>query len=889
MTQDEVEAELHDGTVLKFPAGTRVDKVSSEVKKHLASRPKPAEPQYDFSGMASPETSPAPRSFDFRAPTIPGRDIADWAGKKLGVGSTAKGVMHGVGGFVEDMSTPTSMALTAGTAALGGVGVPGKIVMAGLSGDALRRSAKDIGGIPADASTEDRASRYTGAGLNALLAVAPWLSGIRGLRRSPAAAPAAPEPVPMAPPAAEPAPVAPARAAVAPRPTPAEPVPVPAPQAAPAPRGTPPAMPVGEPTPQRRSLRAELARSSPSRVPAADQTRPTPEWSGRPAPSWREQPQLPTRAPSTPAADPVPTTPGPAASAAPRRGDWASQRSAPPSQAPAGSSRPASEMVPGTAETSRAGAMNDAVDSRMSEMSDLFESELGGLSGKAKYAAQTESSKGGFGKIGLKRAFPELSGIKESPGRIAEAIRKDGDNPLYLEVKRRIGAGVESEHGPAIESYAEGQAERGALQNEVGDDTFDPSRWQGQEGFARMLEHGLAKEIEPGDIEKFKALNAERRRKAPQPLPRPPASDFDVANQRNYDMLEKFFSTDEPGKKQTLREALRDMMVGTGGEEGFARIRDEDSIRPSTRSDQLFQRYHDASAKFRELVDQKAAIPREPRDAARKMKWEAMKRQVDAAWKDVEDATAARIAHATKPESPGDVLPFKRSDEGFARMKDEGREPSLGDVIRVMRYGRPVERSTNWVDNTPLDGMSAYRLDESGKSTAPIRGEFADRDSAHIGAGKLVGYGPDGEPLVSGFEGSEATQAQREMAEYGMSREDYLKAPRTEREIELEKKFRGQGGFARAKDDRQRGLFAGPAVPMPEPKKADPMQALHSEIAGMENTRRTGALRDVIGRVMQGSGSWAEKRKQLGLPAAEVPISKPEVDAILKRELGGVQ
>ena len=53
----------------------------------------------------------------------------------------------------------------------------------------------------------------------------------------------------------------------------------------------------------------------------------------------------------------------------------------------------------------------------------------------------------GFRRIGgykdlVFQMFPDLKGLKDSPGKIVEAIRKDKDNPLYLEIIERLKKGV---------------------------------------------------------------------------------------------------------------------------------------------------------------------------------------------------------------------------------------------------------------------------------------------------------------------------------------------------------------------------------------------------------------------------------------------------------------
>ena len=67
-----------------------------------------------------------------------------------------------------------------------------------------------------------------------------------------------------------------------------------------------------------------------------------------------------------------------------------------------------------------------------------------------------------LGKIRVKSAAPELADMPESPGRIAEAIRKDRDNPLYLEVKERVTEDTMERYADDIEMANE----RAAIQGE---------------------------------------------------------------------------------------------------------------------------------------------------------------------------------------------------------------------------------------------------------------------------------------------------------------------------------------------------------------------------------------------------------------------------------------
>lgn len=102
--------------------------------------------------------------------------------------------------------------------------------------------------------------------------------------------------------------------------------------------------------------------------------------------------------------------------------------------------------------------------------------------------------------------------------------------------------------------------------------------------------------------------------------------------------------------------------------------------------------------------------------------------------------------------------------------------PQIGETVRVIRYGHPVERSTNHATGEPHIGMSCYLLDHRGVVIGTVRAEFADRLAVYIGRGVLVGYGADDEPLVTAFRGRRATRAQEEIAYYGMMRAAWLTA-----------------------------------------------------------------------------------------------------------------
>lgn len=102
--------------------------------------------------------------------------------------------------------------------------------------------------------------------------------------------------------------------------------------------------------------------------------------------------------------------------------------------------------------------------------------------------------------------------------------------------------------------------------------------------------------------------------------------------------------------------------------------------------------------------------------------------------------------------------------------------PKIGQEIKFIRYGKPVKNSIDWTNNQNLKGMSVYSLDDNGAAQQTVRGEFSERKNVYIGKGKVVGYGPDDEPLVTDYTFRKATKLEDEKAEYGgISRKQWLK------------------------------------------------------------------------------------------------------------------
>lgn len=100
----------------------------------------------------------------------------------------------------------------------------------------------------------------------------------------------------------------------------------------------------------------------------------------------------------------------------------------------------------------------------------------------------------------------------------------------------------------------------------------------------------------------------------------------------------------------------------------------------------------------------------------------------------------------------------------------------IGTEISFIRFGEPVEKSTDWSNNEILKGMSVYEINAQGASKQTVRSEFSERKSVYVGKGTVVGYGSDGEPLVSNYIVRKASKATAEKAEYyGYTRKQYLK------------------------------------------------------------------------------------------------------------------
>jgi hypothetical protein len=150
----------------------------------------------------------------------------------------------------------------------------------------------------------------------------------------------------------------------------------------------------------------------------------------------------------------------------------------------------------GHVEPEAAPKVQGMIDNRMNAIYDLFSSGVGEVSGKSKRTAGIENmsyeaalgERSGFGKVNVKSAFPEMAGVKGSPKAIADAIKRDGNNKKYLEIKDRIAEQVFLENSEDIK-YANEDAvyrreERKAIQGDIpGDVSFD---FKDEAGFARI-------------------------------------------------------------------------------------------------------------------------------------------------------------------------------------------------------------------------------------------------------------------------------------------------------------------------------------------------------------------------------------------------------------------
>ncbi len=309
---------------------------------------------------------------------------------------------------VDTLSNPSTLALGGAAGALSTQGLPGMVVGGALSADMLRRGYneyKNASALPPGSLPREATAGKMSAGIDALFAALPWLKDIPGLRGKAVQETGvrATTPAATAPPVEE-APLIPRTLERAPV---ADRTPIVEPPPI-APPSTPPS--VTSPKPY---VRPQAVIDAESRMNARD-TAYQEAKAKQKVPDWTE-----------PLPDPNAPKPEPSI---------------------------ADQMA----------------EDRMNQMYDMFTSGIGELSGKAKTSGfgNEMTQEGSFGRIPLKRSFPELNSFKEPPNRIAKAIKKDGNNPLYLEIKNAV-----KEH---IGDVPEPQPDRGY-----------PASWD-EEGFADL-------------------------------------------------------------------------------------------------------------------------------------------------------------------------------------------------------------------------------------------------------------------------------------------------------------------------------------------------------------------------------------------------------------------
>lgn len=78
------------------------------------------------------------------------------------------------------------------------------------------------------------------------------------------------------------------------------------------------------------------------------------------------------------------------------------------------------------------------------------------------------------------------------------------------------------------------------------------------------------------------------------------------------------------------------------------------------------------------------------------------------------------------------------------------RSSRIGTEITFVRYGHAPESGRSWDyrDNSPLKGVSVYEIVQGKRVDAGWIEGITDRGTVIRGRAILVGWGPDGEPLV---------------------------------------------------------------------------------------------------------------------------------------------
>jgi hypothetical protein len=126
-------------------------------------------------------------------------------------------------------------------------------------------------------------------------------------------------------------------------------------------------------------------------------------------------------------------------------------------------------------------------------------------------------------------------------------------------------------------------------------------------------------------------------------------------------------------------------------------------------------------------------------------------------------------------ENPDGTFEEFRSFE-TQKLTKKSKQPlsKIGEKIKFIRYGSPVQYSKNYITGEKYAGMSVYELNEDGSSKTTIRGEFSDRKDVYVGEGTIVAYGDDGEPIVQNYTVKKASQEQDDKAVLlGMERKEW--------------------------------------------------------------------------------------------------------------------
>lgn len=133
-----------------------------------------------------------------------------------------------------------------------------------------------------------------------------------------------------------------------------------------------------------------------------------------------------------------------------------------------------------------------------------------------------------------------------------------------------------------------------------------------------------------------------------------------------------------------------------------------------------------------------------------------------------------------KKLTPDELLSAKSIAEEIQKklVSSNKRIPQIGEETRFIRFGKPVQFSTNYQTGTPEKGMSAYSIGDNGAANQTMRSEFTERPDAYIGTGTVVGYGSDGEPLFASVKNiRKALPTDVDVADYyGLGRKKWMDA-----------------------------------------------------------------------------------------------------------------